>query len=42
MVGNRLAIFDMEAAPAFALGSFEPLEQVEEWDRRCRCLRGNR
>ena len=33
MVGDRFAVVDAEAAPAFALGGFEALEEVEEGER---------
>ena len=32
VVGDGLAGVDAEAAPAFAFGGLEPVEQVEEWD----------
>lgn len=37
MVGDGFAVVDGEAAPAFALGGFEELEEVEEGEGGCGC-----
>lgn len=34
MIGNGLAMDDVEAAPAFAFGRLEAFEDVEEGERR--------